>query len=130
MVALMAPNIRFSRRIARSPLFRAASWSKLSSANETFADTRCSIETICPSIDRGSCRGHLLGGHAAAGVEQEAETDRDPIVAEVRHVLQLPVLVDGEVLSPKPGDESSVLVGDCRGDVDEIDAAPESEPFL
>jgi hypothetical protein len=46
LVALMAPNIRLSRRIARSPSLRAASWLKLSGANETFADTRCSIAMI------------------------------------------------------------------------------------
>ena len=52
----MAPNIRFSRRITRSPLLRAASCSKLSSANEMFADTRSSIAAICPSIECGSRR--------------------------------------------------------------------------
>ena len=56
LVALMAPNMRFNRRITRSPFLRAASWSKLSSANEMFADTRSSIETICPSIECGSRR--------------------------------------------------------------------------
>ncbi len=52
----MAPNIRFNRRMVRSPFLRAASCSKLSSANEMFADTRSSIETICPSIEWGSRR--------------------------------------------------------------------------
>ena len=52
----MAPNIRFKRRITRSPFLRAASCPKLSSANEMFADTRSSIETICPSIECGSRR--------------------------------------------------------------------------
>ncbi len=51
LVALMAPNIRFNRRITRSPFLRAASCSKLSSANEMFADTRSSIETSLP-VDR------------------------------------------------------------------------------
>ena len=56
LVALIAPNIRFNRRMTRSPFLRAASWSKLSSANEMFADTRSSIETSCPSIECASRR--------------------------------------------------------------------------
>jgi hypothetical protein len=56
LVALMAPNIRFSRRSTRSPLLRAASCSKLSSANETFAETRSSIATIGSSIECASRR--------------------------------------------------------------------------
>ena len=54
LVALIAPNIRLSLRIARSPFLRAASWSKLSSANEILADIRSSIETVRPLIEPGS----------------------------------------------------------------------------
>src|SRR6266567_2391270 len=54
LVALMAPNIRFSRRIARSPFLRAASWSKLLSANEILADMRSNSDTVCSLIEPGS----------------------------------------------------------------------------
>ncbi len=50
----MAPNIRFSRRTARSPSLRAASSAKLSRAKEMFADMRLSIATSLSVREPGS----------------------------------------------------------------------------
>ena len=71
---------------------------------------------------------HLVGRHAAAGVEQDAEADRHALVAEVRDFLPLAVLEDGEVVLAQAGHEAAVVVGDRGRDVDQLDAALEAEP--
>ena len=58
------------------------------------------------------------------------EADRHALVAEVRHLLQLVLLVDDEVLLAQPRNEPSVPVDDGRRDVDEVDAAAEPELVL
>ena len=68
--------------------------------------------------------------HAAARIEDDTETHRHAIVAEMRDVLQLAVFVDGEVLAAEPGHETSVLVSDRCGHVDEIDTALKPEALL
>src|SRR5262249_25239972 len=70
---------------------------------------------------------HLLAGHAAAGVEGDAEAHRDALGIEVRDLHWLAVLVDGEVLRAQAWDEAAVHVGDGGGDGPQLDAAPESE---
>ena len=71
------------------------------------------------------CRGHPLFVHAAADVQQHAETDRDPLVAEIQDLLRLAIVGDDEVLFLQTADEASITTGHGGGDVDEIDAALE-----
>ena len=75
LVALRAPNMRFSRRIAFSLLKRAASRSKCSSAWEMLADMRANSETICSwseptwlrvTISTPTLRPLQISGSAAA----------------------------------------------------------------
>ena len=58
------------------------------------------------------------------------EADGHALVAEMRDLLQLVLFVDDEVLLPQPGDEPPVAVDDRRRDVDEVDAAAETELLL
>ena len=80
------------------------------------------------SIDGRTRRRHLVRRHAAAGVEHDAKADWHAIVAEVRDVLQLAVLVDGEVLAAEARHKAAILVRDGRGHVDQIDTALEPKP--
>src|SRR5690606_34023516 len=74
-------------------------------------------------VYRGAGGRHLLIGHAAARVERDAEAHRHALVAEMRDLLDLAVVVDGEVLLAEPRDEAAVVIGYRRGDVDQLDAA-------
>ncbi len=114
LVALMAPNIRFSRRITRSPLLREASCSKLSSANEMFADTRSSIATICPSIEFGSRRDTSNTPMHCAIADQRQRSRRAHVVGHgtlapgqrariVQKIIADAYLAVAEGLSGNPG---------------------------
>src|SRR4051812_4335435 len=69
----------------------------------------------------------LLAIHAAAGVDDNAETDGHAFGAEMRHRLHLLVVVDAEVLARQAGDEAAALVGDGCVHVDQHDAGAELE---
>jgi hypothetical protein len=80
-------------------------------------------------VERGARGIHFLARHAPAGVEHDAQADRHPFRAEVRHALRLFVFVDDEVFLPQVGHEAAAAVGDRRGDVDQLDATLEPEPL-
>jgi len=66
-----------------------------------------------------------LAVHAVADVEQQAQTDRDALVRERRHVLLLAVLVDCERLAWQTGDEMAFLVRDRGRKAGQLDAGRE-----
>ena len=82
------------------------------------------------AFDRRPRGRKLLRRHAAARIEGDAEADRDAIAAEVRDVLDLPVLVHREVFLPQSRDEAPVVIGHRCRDVDELHAAAETKAFL
>ena len=82
------------------------------------------------AIDRVHRRRPLLAGHAAAGVDDDAEADRRAIGAEVRHFDRLVVLVDEEVFLAQPAVEAARSIGDGGRHVDQLDAALELEAAL
>ena len=82
------------------------------------------------AIDRVHRRRPLLAGHAAAGVDDDAEADRRAIGAEVRHLNRLVVLVDEEVFLAQPAVEAARAIGDGGRHVDQLDAALELEAAL
>ena len=51
-------------------------------------------QVVDEAVDRRPRGRHLVGGHAAARVEGDAEAHRHPFVAEVGDLLALPVFVD------------------------------------
>ena len=55
------------------------------------------------AVDGVARRLPLLALHAAAGIEDDAETDRRALGAEVRHFDWLAVFVDDEVFFAQPG---------------------------
>ena len=69
----------------------------------------------------------LVAFHAAAGVEDDAEADRDALRGEVRDRPQLAVLVDPEIVLTEAGDEPASPVTHGRGDVDQLDPGAEAE---
>ena len=82
------------------------------------------------AIDRAHRRRPLLAGHAAAGVDDDAEADRRAIGAEVRDLDRLVVLVDEEVFLAQPAVEAARSIGDGGRHVDQLDAALELEAAL
>jgi hypothetical protein len=89
-----------------------------------------SEQVVDESIDGRPRRGHLVGRHAAARVEQDAQAHRRPVAAEMRYLLAAAVLEDREVVLGERRHEAPVLVGDGGGDVDQVHAALESEAVL
>ncbi len=87
-------------------------------------------QVVNEAIDGAARRCHLVGGHAAAGVEQDPEADRHPFIAEVGNFLPLTVLVHREVVFGQTRDEVAVLVADRGGHVDELDTALEAETLV
>src|SRR6185436_16286220 len=72
-------------------------------------------------------RANLLAGHAAAGIEDDAETDRHTLGIEIRQRLDQVVLVDDEVFPEQSRYEPPGRIEHHGGDVDQLDAALEPE---
>ena len=79
------------------------------------------------AIERLARGVHLVAVHAAAGVEDDAEADRDALGVEMRHRLQLLVVEDAEVVLGQSRHEPAGLIGHRRVDVDQLDAGAELE---
>src|SRR5438067_1814079 len=72
----------------------------------------------------------LAAGHAAAGVEQDAEANRRGFVREVQNIAVLAVLEDGEVVLTETGDKAAVATGHRRRYGDDVDARAECGRLL
>ena len=88
------------------------------------------VQLIEEAVERFARGDHLFAFHAPARVEDDAEADRYAFVVEVRDRLKLIVLIDAKVFLVQTGDEPTVLIGDRRGDVNELDAGLETERLL
>src|SRR5207247_1030410 len=73
-------------------------------------------------VDGGARVNDAPAEHAVAGIEEDAEADRDALARELRQLLPLAVLVDLEGVAREPRDQMALAVGDCGGDADELDA--------
>src|SRR5215470_6313182 len=66
-----------------------------------------------------TCLGHL-GGHAAAGIEHDADTRRRILRREVNDVLRGCVLEQRKVFLLQTGDSFAVVIGDGYRDENQI----------
>ena len=82
------------------------------------------------AIERAAGRLNLFAGHAAAGVERDAEADRHSFGAELRDGLPNVVFIDDEVVLGEVGHEAAVGIRHRGRDVHQLDAALEAERVL
>src|SRR5262249_47372187 len=86
-------------------------------------------QLVQESLERALRRFDLFAGHAAAGVERDAEAHGNAVGAEMRHRLGLVVFVDEEIFLAQIRHEPSVRIGHGGGDADQLAVALEAKPI-
>src|SRR5205809_934383 len=87
-------------------------------------------QIVQEAIERALRRVDLRSSHATARVEGNAETAGHAFGAEMGHLLRLVVFVHHEIFLPQTGNKPSARIRDRRRNVDELDAALETEPVV
>src|SRR4030095_4739829 len=85
------------------------------------------VERSQQPLERQPRRTDLFAFHAAAGIEDDAEADRDGVRAAKRHALDYVVLVDDEVFFLQSWHEAPARIRDRGGDIDQLHGALELE---